>query len=395
MITVDKLLINLLSLPEQDLKNLAKRDLKVLKSLSKIVLGPSFITENQSRLLVKILKENSEKIPKLTDQILETIATPTWSRIFRPVDKTKKFYISTNNSGDQNLVIEFAFSSNIRKLLAANNREISGFTQEANGKLYIADLTEKNIIRLVDILRPLDFDIDEKIENFYSTIKSWSKNEITGQFLIGNFDHSNFQKQITDDLGIDTPIDNNVIVDRSNRYQYFLETMEKEPENLVEKIAYRKNTKVWINKNDYPLDEIISSLVRLKRFPVLVIFNQNEHKKCLEDLTIFHESLQKNGIIENVGIYFRLPNDEHGSQFNKAIADHKYNCQLDENTKIVGVQNGKIPKFFLKNPWTPMSVVFLNTYVKQTKTAVYSNKCDLVITYTEQQPMIETRSQWA
>jgi len=395
MITVDKLLIKLLALADTDLRLVPRRDLKVLKSLLKIITGPNFITENQGRLLVKILRENSDKISGMKTEILENIEFPTWSKNFRPVDKTKKLYISTVNDGDLKLVIEFAFSSTIRKALTNLNREISGLTQNSNGKLYYADLAERNIVTLFELLEPLDFDIEEKIHDFYRTIKSWSENEVKNQYFLENFDHSNFQKSITQDLGIDTPIDRNIIVDRSKRYHYFLENFEKNPENLTEKLAYRQNTKIWINKNDHSLDEVFSSLVKLKRLPTLVIFNQTDHKKYMEDLMLLSQSLEKNGIVTGVGIYFRLPNDDTGSDFNKFIAEKQYNCQLDENTKIVGVQSGKIPKFFLKNSWSPMSIISVGGFLKQTKTAVYSSKSDLVITWTEQQPIIETRTQWA
>lgn len=395
MITVDKILIKLLTLSDAELRLVPRRDLKVLKSLLKIVTGPNFITENQGRLLIKILRENSDKISSMKTEILENIEFPTWSKNFRAVDKTKKFYISTTGDGDLKLVIEFAFSSSIRKALTSINREISGLTQNSNGKLYYADLAEKNIVTLFELLEPLDFDIEEKIQDFYRTIKSWSENEVKNQYFLENFEHTNFQKSITQDLGIDTPIDRNIIVDRSKRYHYFLENFEKNPENLTEKIAYRQNTKIWINKNDHSLDEIFLSLTKLKRLPTLIIFNQTDHKKYMEDLVLLSQSLEKNGIFTGIGIYFRLPNDETGSDFNKFIAEKQYNCQLDEHTKIVGVQSGKIPKFFLKNSWSPMSIISVGGFLKQTKTAVYSSKSDLVITWTEQQPIIETRAQWA
>jgi hypothetical protein len=128
--------------------------------------------------------------------------------------------------------------------------------------------------------------------------------------------------------------------------------------------------------------------------PTLVIFDTYNAKQCSEDLRILSKSLEENGIFDNVGIYFRLPNTETGIEFNKFIADKKYNCQLDRDTKIVAVQNGKIPKFFLKSDWKPMSVISIGSSLKQTKTAVYASMCDLIISYTSQQPIIETRTLW-
>lgn len=394
MTTIDKILLKVLGLPQEILSKIKPRDLKVLNSLAKIISSPNFVTENQGRLLIKVLSENSKNFGDFSSDVVSALEAPQWSKSFRPVDTTKKLYSQLTPDGSLLLTIEFAFSSAIRKTLSVQNKKISGLIQASPGKLYHADYTEKNIVALVDLLKPLNFEIEEKIQDFYNTIKSWSEIDIKSQFLISNISHANFQKSITADLGIDTPLDDNIIADRSVRYQYYTEKTEKIGENLVEKIAFRKNSKVWIDSKEHTLDDVFSSLLKLKRLPALLIIDPNDHKKCLEDLQKIHQSLEKNGIFENIGIYFRLPNDESGSQFNKMIADNHYNAELNSSTKIVGVQNGKIPKFFLKNDWKPMSVVSIGSGLKQTKTAAYANCCDLIISYTEQQPIIETRTLW-
>lgn len=394
MTTVDKILLQIINGPEENIRVIKSRDMKVMKSLGKIILSPNFITENQGRLLLKIFHENLENFGDFSEEVKAVISSPSWSKPFRPIDKTKKMYLSTD---DLCIVIEFAFSSPLRKLITGIWKEVSGLSQINSGKIYRADLTEKNIVKLYETFEPHGFEIEEKIHDFYKTIKSWSKIEVKSQFLLTNFSHANFQKAITQDLGLETPIDQNIIKDRSMRYQYFLENDENTenlPKNLTEKIAFRKSNKVWINRSETSLDEIFSSLLKLKRLPALVIFDHNDYKRCFEDLKHLHENLEKNGIFEGVGIYFRLPNDEQGTQFNKFIADHQYNVQLDEKTKIVGVQNGKIPKFFLKNAWKPMSVISIGNSIKQTKTAAYANCCDLVISYTDSQPLIETGNLW-
>ena len=391
MITVDKFLINLLNTTPDAVVSLPHRDLKVLKSLAKIIISPIFITENQGNLLVKILKEHRSK---LGENILEILETPSWSKPFRQIEKTRKLYLGTNLCGEPSIVIEFTFSSNIRKILAEYSKKISANILTTPGKHYYSDLTEKNIVGLVDLLKKYDFEIDGKIQDFYNTIKSWSENEVKNQFLLTSITHQNFQKTITNDLGLETSIDENIIADRSMRYQYFHEKSEKIPENLVETLAYRKTAKVWVDKKTVELDEIIEGLIKLKRLPVLVVFDQNDHSRCFEEIQKLSKSLEKNGIFQDVGIYFRLSNDDSGTQFNKFIADKQYNSALDAQTKIVGVQHGKIPKFFLKNDWKPMSVLAIGNSLRQTKTAVYSNHCDLIISYTDAQPIIESRTPW-
>jgi hypothetical protein len=391
MITVDKFLLNVLNTSGEVLSSLPSRDSKVLRSLAKIVNSPIFITENQSKLLIKILGEHRSKFE---DSLSIVLDNPTWSRPFRQVDKTKKLYLGTNPSGEPSIVIEFTFSSSIRKVLMDYSKKISTSILTSPGKFYYSDLTEKNIVGLVELLKKYDFSIDEKIQDFYKTIKSWSEIEVKNQFLLTNITHQTFQKTITNDLGLETAIDDTVIADRSLRYQYFYEKSEKIPENLVEKIAYRKNSKVWIDKKTVSLDDIVESLVKLRRLPLLVVFDNNNHNQCFEELQNLSKSLEKFGIFEDVGIYFRLPNDALGTQFNKFIANKKYNAALDNCTKIAGVQHGKIPKFFLKNEWKPMSVLAIGNSLRQTKTAVYANHCDLIISYTDTQPIIESRIQW-
>lgn len=391
MITVDKFLLQILNLPDSELRSIPSRDLKVLKSLAKIISSPNFITENQSKLLLKVLNENSSKLGESQADIFSLLNEPTWSKPFRLVDRTKKIYLTKDEPG---IIIEFAFSSTLRKVITGIWKEISGLAQIDSGKIYRADLTEKNIVKIVDTFQSHGFDIDEKIEDFYKTIKSWSNEETKNQFLLTNIVHTNFQKSITQDLGLTTEINENIIRDRSNRYHYFVENSEKTPENLTEKIAFRKSNRVWINKTETPLDEVLSSLVILKRFPVLIVFDSNDHKKCLSELVNLNDNLEKLRIFDKVGIYFRLPNDEYGSQFNKFISEHQYNSQLDNTTNVVGVQSGKIPKFFLKTPWKPMSVISIGSSLRQTKTAVYVNNCDLIISYTDQEPIIETRHIW-
>jgi hypothetical protein len=394
MITVDHLLLKIVNFTDATIEEqIPKRDSKVLRSLATATTAPNFITENQARLLLKILAEHQEKIVAFQEELQTVLENPSWSRSFRQIDRTKKCYIA-NYEDLPVLIIEFAFSSAIRKTLSSLGKKVSNLVQAVPGKVYRAALTEQNVIELVDVLSKLDFEIDEKVQNYYNIIKSWSEDDIRNQFKIDTITHSNFQKHITDDLGINTSIDQNIINDRSVRYQYFSEKTEKNTENLTKQIATRSSTKIWINKKEVSLTNIINSLGQLRRFPMLVVFDSNDSKKCLEELSNLSESLEENKITNQVGIYFRLDNNGIGKEFNQLIADKQYNCQLDNATKIVGIANGKIPKFLLKSAWKPMSVVSIGKLLNHNKTSVYTNCCDLVINWSDFEPITETRASW-
>jgi hypothetical protein len=394
MTTIDNLLLEIVTAHKKYIEtNVSKRDFDILQSLAFSVNTTTFITENQSKLLVKILQENAKKLPDLSEHILTTIVQPSWSKPFRKVEQVKKFYITAKNVDDPELAIEFSFNSQLRKILTQLSDKIENLVADSNGKMYRADLTEHNIIALVELLEPLGFEIPENIQNHYNTIKSWSETEVHDQFLLTNIEHQTFHKQIIADLGETTPIDNNVINDRSMRYQYFVENPKNSGENLVEYIANRSKTKVWIDKNQHSLEEVFASLVTLKRLPVMVIFENTTDQKFHENLENLAESMKKSGIDNGVGIYFRLSNSEEGKMFNQLISSNKYNQYLDKTIKVAGVQSGKIPKFFLKNAWQPMSIISLDTKMgmRHGKTAVYANCCDLIIEWADAPNLLEQK----
>jgi hypothetical protein len=395
MKTIDNLLLEIVNFVDPTLEELlSPRDARVLRSMASAANSLYFITENQSKLITKILRENCEKMPVFKNDILKSLSDASWSKQFRVVQQVKKFYIAPAADHDLMLHVEFTFSSQIRKILSQNSKNIEGVVEHVPGKLFLADLTEKNIVILHELLSPHGFEIDILIKNHYETIKSWSKNEVENQFLLTTMSYPNFQKAITQDLGLDTAIDNVIIKDRGFRYQYFVEKTEKSPENLTEIIASRNKARVWVDSKSHSLDDTFTALTNLKRLPVLLVFDGINPENNLENLEKISEILDKNRIFDKVGIYFRLPNTEVGKRFNSIISTRKYNTMLDSDAQIVGVQNGKIPKFFMENKWKPMSVLAIGDLLKNNKTSVYANYCDLIVTYSDKQPLIDTNNLW-
>ena len=390
MITVDNLLLKIVNFTSPTIEEIMpSRDSRVLRSLATAVNTHYFITENQSKLLLKILKDHTGKIAPYFEEIANAIALPTWSKNFRQVEQVKKFFIGKNSTDDLTLFVEFTFSSTVRKILQGNSKNIENLLQVTPGKTYSADLTEKNVVALYELLAPINFEIDALIKSHYLTIKSWEKSTFRDQFLIGNMPGNVFQKTITEDLGLSTTINKHVINDRSVRYQYFAEKPENPENSLVEHIANRPQSRLWIDSTIHTLDDVIASLVTLKRFPLLVVFPNWLPVKLQENMVILSESLEKHNVANNVGIYFRMNNDPQGKAFNQFIADKQYNCQLDSTTNVVGITTGKIPKFLIKNDWTPMSVISLDANLRYNKASLYTNCCDLVITYSEAPTIIE------
>lgn len=383
---IDELFIDKMKLIDET--QISHRDLKIFKSLLKAVSNTSFITENQGRLLLRLLRENNS----IFNIEQSHLAQPDWSKQFRPVDDTRKMYLSSNNEHYQ-IVLEFGYSASIRKALQERFKDgkLEGFVADPNSKTYSADLTELNIVTLVDVVSGLGFIIKDTIMEYYVTIKSWDIINIKNQYRINTLSHANFQKHLTSDLGIDIPLTQNIIADRSVRYQYYIDN--KEPTTLTEQIAYRNQTKIWINSDEYSLYNVFESLIELKRLPVLLIFDTHNQKKLTAQIVEMSNVLTHLDI-NNVGIYFRLPNNDTGKQFNEIVAERKYNTILDKNTQVIGVETNKLPKFILRNDWKPMSVIVVNTNLRNSKTAIYSTCCDLIITYDTEPGLFEFKNRW-
>ena len=395
MNTIDQFLLNLFDKHEAALATtMPKRSFNILSSLKRTVESPLFVTENQSNLLLKILRENSTHISKIVEDFDNQIKAPTWSKPFRPIERVKKFFISTSNSDFPVLVIESSFSASLRKLLLNNSKNISNLIQVLNGKLYHAELNEQNIVFLVDLLDKLEFEIDEKIIEHYNIIKSWNFEEISQKFIMENMPNQKFYDHIVADLGRDNLIDRHIVVDRSMRYQYRIPKQLGPYNSLVERIANRESTKIWIGRSQHTLHELFLALKQLQRLPALVVFDTWESKRSTLELKNLIKSMADSGISGPVGIYFRLSNDDAGKEFNQLISTHNLNAELNKDAIIAGVQSGKIPKFFIKNEWKPMSIISIGNTLKHSKTAIYANKCDLVISYTDFEPMIEARNIW-
>jgi hypothetical protein len=394
MITVDNLLLQIVNFTSPTIEEqIQSKDSRVLRSLATSVIGHAFITENQSNLLLKILRENQKKLKFFSDTISEVLQAPHWSRNFRQVEQVRKLYISKNEDNEPGIQIEFTYNSEIRKILQNLTKKVENLIQVTPGRMFTAELTEQNIVTLVEALEPLEFEIVDSVKNHYTTIKSWSKHDFEGQFFLTSITNQNFHKAITSDLGIETPLDKNIINDRSVRYQYLTTSIKNPGENLLEYLANRPSTKIWVDKDQHSLSEIIASLIYLKRTPTLIVFDNASETKSLENLESISVALKEVGILEKVGIYFRLPNTDVGRKFNQLIAVNSYNHKLDSDTVVAGVQGGKIPKFFLTNTWRPMSVIAIDTRMglRHGKTSVYTSCCDLIIEHSDQTSILEDR----
>ena len=365
-------------------QDIPSRDRKILSSLWRQITSGHFLTENQANLLVKIFKENLSLLDFTDTKILNLIDTPVWSQSFRTVEQVRKLYISDDE--EKTITIEFSYNKRVKEQLSKITKEIDGFISSVSTKKFNISLTEKNVLIIVKNLKNLNFEIDQKITDFYQEITAILKAK-ENIFELSKIENKKLISNLSEDVGNTDHASTLLLEDRKIRYQYSISS-KISPSGLAEKLAIRTSPKVFINKKTTELSEIVESLVNLKRLPILFIFSGHESKDSIQDLQNLSASLEKNSINSDIGIYFRFDNiTDSNKEFNETVNLLNYNSVLSPDTKIVGLANNKLPKFIMKEKWRPNSVISFTNNFKNNKTSVYCDNVDLIIYYHDREPL--------
>ncbi len=382
MSTIDSILPVIANDIRKIQNSIPKKDKRILLSLAKQLSSGIFLTENQGNLLVKIINENIEQVSSVIEDIKNVLTENSWSRPFREVKRIRKIYISSDFPNS--FVVEFSFNTRLREKISQVNTQLRGnvFT---SGSKYIFTLTESNLQLVMKTFLKDDFEVDEKIMNFYQEIQEIEKN-VKNPFDIFNLTNEKTKKAIEEELGKDYLLNQRLLQDRKIRFQY--QNSEKIPEFLLEdKIANRDRRKLFIHSDGCSLKDLFSSLKSLNRFPVLVIFDGRDSSKDKKSLDVLENAVKNSEIFEDIGIYFRYNKDADVKNFNQSIAELGYNKNLSATTTIAGISNNKIPKFMIKTGWKPQTVISFTTNFRANKSYVYCSDVDLILYYGTQQPL--------
>lgn len=369
------------------LKSVSLRDDEVLVSLSKQMAANIYVTERQAELAVKIMKENLKYFPNLTD----IVKNPKWENSFRIIQRFKYLHLVKNSASDR-FFIEIGFNHNktfTKKLDELKNKLSAPLTRIKNNVWQIP-YSELDLYHLVELVNSQNFEISPEILEAHREIFEILKQENKDKIYIDQDVSENLKNRVISEVG-EIVKSNILLEDRKIGFQYeiFDSFFQKKSEkNLIEKIATRTSSQIFLSSQKHELTEIISSLQELNRFPMLVIFDSTP-EKSEKNLKILRNSLIENNVNSGIGIYFRHDNDKNGKPFNEQISQFEYNQPLNNNTAVAGITNLKIPKFLLKLKWQPKSVLVLAQVLGSNRVKLLTDYCDLVIHYQEKKPLKE------
>ncbi len=380
---------------------IAEKDKKLLLSISQSTFKGKALSDRQYEVCKKILTNGYQKdfLDRNVDlpSSLNNIRKP-----LRKIDRSE--YIAIENYQDnlgnagwqfhnyngKCLVVRFPFNMKYSKLIGEIKKFILYPSEGYKSDNYknILPFNETIVYKTISLFKGLIKDIDPVLLKMHEEIDEWVKHREKYVPGIYGLQIKNTPLDIVQPLidKIGKPSIENLFLYKDKREQAGLVHFDESDLNdsiknvkpLTKKILSRNHSLIQINKKQHPINEVLDTLLELKRFPLLVILDE---KDPLDQLVQFH-NLTKNIIpIEEISVLFRKENRKEGRHFNDYLKTQKINNKLDINTKIVYINNKKIPKDLLKGVWEPECVISLGSVRHYNKIDKLIHQYDLTIHY--------------
>ena len=380
---------------------IAEKDKKLLLSIAQSTFKGKALSDRQYEVVKKILTNGYQK-----DFLDRNIDLPSSiNNIRRPLRKIDRSeYIAIEKYQDnlsgasyqayddtgKCLVVRFPFNMKYSKLITEIKKFIL-FPSEgykSDNYKHILPFTETIVYKTIDLFKDHIKDIQPELFDIYNEIDGYRN--APEKYVPGIYGlqikntPKNIVQPVVDKLG--EPTLENLFLYNDRKEQVGLVHFDEDNlassiqnlKPLTKKILGRKHSLIQINKKQHQLNEVLDSLLELKRFPLLVILDD---KEPLDQLVQFH-NLTKNIIpLEEIAVMFRKENRKEGRHFNDYVKSQNINNKLDINTKIVYINNKKIPKDLLKEVWEPECVISLGSVRHYNKIDKLIHQYDLTIHY--------------
>jgi len=378
---------------------LRTNDAKILKSIAKQLSKKIALTDRQYELVKTKLVEYKDQFQDNgvdIESCIENLAYP-----LREIDRSHTLKIVQGEDEKLSLAIRFPFNKKILDRVEEIRRLEGKVKRTYKDNTHYFMFTPQNLVKLVQIAQRFDhkFDIDENVKEIYNTCLEYEEDK--ENYVPGIYKNQlkNFSEQathdLTQDLGEVDETNLSLYFDRKNLYgiHHFdktaLENSIQKLSSLSQTIVKRDMPTVLLPSRHFNFSQIVNSLFELKRFPVLVVL---DGKKALDQLTVAHYHFRNVIHRSEMSVCFRLQNvwipeedKKITDPFNQYITEQELNNSVDKSTKVVYINNNKLPKPLLKNGFIPKSVIsFGGKGLSFNNVTQYIQQFDLQIVYEDE-----------
>lgn len=355
---------------------------QILESINRHCNKGTALTDRQYELVKSKLLEVAE---------LELFTGDEPTRLpLREIDRSKYIKIvndfvdvrvSNTKSTSKCIEIRFPFSKKtIISLQDIADTHKSNYYHKKGSHQHFFKLTPLVILDIVEEFCKKDFEIDDELIDMYKEvkfIKSNPKQYVPG-FWFNEF--LNFKKdinQLTKEL---LPFQ---LLDRKRQLGIEYITSEV-PSGLTGEICNRELASTIVSTEVYSVNDIILSIDKLNRFPLLVLLDTGEE---LEQISQVYNSI-KHLVSDKMQSVLTRVDSQLGYNFNDFVKNNQLNNWLDNDTKVVYISKNKLPKLLLKESWKPQCVLSLTSLRETRLISTYVNDvCDLIIAHDTHQSL--------
>ena len=378
--------------------NINKSDFNLVTSLARQTFRGTAYTDRQFELAKqkvlfykKQFESNGYNIDIAIDELRMPLREVDRSRWVKVVD-SPNYLLERDQSEGPWIAVRFIFQKKLIGSIERIKRNLGEGIYDKESKIHYFPFTEKTAYEIISVFNETNnFEIEEQLKEYYGKLvnmKNNKENYIPGIYSLKlkNLHEKSFNYAIS---SIGEPNINNLCRYYDQKDKFGLDHFDDEDlhkslrslTTLSQKIVNRTKTQVQLSPKEYTIENIAETVLELYRFPLIVILTE---KNCYSELVQFHKAF--NGIIpnESCSVLFRLDNDSDGVEFNHYIRRNNLNNLVDNNTKIVYINNNKIPKPMLKSNWLPSAAITSDTSRSPGgKIDSYLEGLDLVIHYDD------------
>ena len=399
MKTVEDCIEILVGLQEQEgTFNIDRSDYNLVTSLARQTFKGTAYTDRQCELAKqkviyykKQYEDNGYDIEVAIDNLRMPLREVDRSRWVKIVDSPDNILERQQSDGPW-IAVRFIFQKKLISSIEAIKSSLGDGIYDKENKIHYFPFNEKTVYQIISIFNEENnFEVEEQLKEYYGKLvnmKDNKENYLPGIYSLKlkNLHQKSFDYALSS-IG-DPDIDNLCrYYDQKDRFglnhfdeEDLIQSM-RTLTPLTQKIVNRKKTQVQISPKEYTIENIAESVLELYRFPLIVVLTE---KDCYSELVQFHKAF--NGIIpnESCSVLFRLDNNPDGVDFNQYIKRNNLNNLVDNSTKIVYINNNKIPKPMLKSDWLPSAAITTTTSRSPgAKTDSYLEGLDLVMHYDD------------
>tara|TARA_B100001013_G_scaffold636_3_gene511 strand:- start:4582 stop:5892 length:1311 start_codon:yes stop_codon:yes gene_type:complete len=411
-ITIEECLEMIVGLGEEAINPpfiLLNKDKKILTDIAKKVYRGTALTDRQYAVIKKLLVNNYStqfKNRKIDIHVSSTMLRKTLRQIDRSsyikIGKYKDhiynpFGYDTYNV-DKVIIVRFPFNIVLSKLIGEIKKlfPLQSYSSKRNDKnKYIFPYTERIAYKIIDRFKNKIKDIDPLLLEIHKQCEEIDINK--EKYLPGIYDYKikycspKISQFYTEKFGNPDLSNLYLYKDRSEYLglKHFnnahLEESLKPLDDYTQKIVMRKTSVITCDKKKWNPFQIIKTMFTLKRLPLLIVLPVFPKQSPINNLIQSFNILKNFVNPKDISVLFRLENVNDGIAFNEFVRDNGLNNKLANNTKIVYINNKKIPKPLLKSSWRPEGVLCLDTTRNYSKVNQFEEEFDLVIQYSSEE----------